>query len=357
MITKPIKTNIITGFLGVGKTTLIKQLLANKPEHEKWAVLVNEFGEIGIDGGLLHTQATPGITIKEVPGGCLCCAAGVPTQVAITQLIQQAKPDRLLIEPTGLGHPAEIIKLLQAVHFQHVIKVQTSLCLVDARKVRDERYYNHDIFIQQIQVADIVMANKAQHYAEQDQQALTGFMAQLNRVDTPVIYNDSQRIQPEQLQYIYTQLDKSTTQCNTQVSPPLKPKSMLNPSAEQWFLPSAPSTYSNDELQQQLALQGYAFKTNQGEGCVSYGWIIDSLRCFSFESFMQWLESVKGLNVLRLKAIVITHDGILIVNMVDGHVNLDEHDDALDSRIEIISDSELDVNSLQQQLLECIEVI
>ncbi|MCT8985825.1 hypothetical protein N4T56_03945 [Shewanella sp. KJ10-1] len=105
MITKPIKTNIITGFLGVGKTTVIKQLLANKPAHEKWAVLVNEFGEIGIDGGLLHTQATPGITIKEVPGGCLCCAAGVPTQVAITQLIQQAKPDRLLIEPTGLKSP------------------------------------------------------------------------------------------------------------------------------------------------------------------------------------------------------------------------------------------------------------
>lgn len=357
MITKPIKTNIITGFLGVGKTTLIKQLLANKPAHEKWAVLVNEFGEIGIDGGLLHTQATAGITIKEVPGGCLCCAAGVPTQVAITQLIQQAKPDRLLIEPTGLGHPAEIVKLLQAEHFQHVIKVQTSLCLVDARKVSDERYNCHDIFIQQLQVADIVMANKAQHYVEQDKQALTGFMAQLNRADTPVIYNNSQLIQPEQLQHIFTQLDTSTAQRNKQPSPTFKPKSMLSPGAEQWFLPSAPSTHTDDELQQQLAQQGYVFKTNQGEGCVSYGWIIDSQRCFSFESFMQWLESVKGLNVLRLKAIVITLDGILTANMVDGHLSLDEHDDALDSRIEIISDSQLDADGLQQQLLDCIEVI
>ncbi|MCT8985826.1 GTP-binding protein [Shewanella sp. KJ10-1] len=235
--------------------------------------------------------------------------------------------------------------------------MQTSLCVVDARKVSDERYNRHEIFIQQLQVADIVMANKAQYYAEQDKQALTGYMTKLNRADTSVIYNNSQLIQLEQLQYIYTQLDKSTAQRHKQPLPTLKPKSMLSPGAEQWFLPSAPSTHTDDEFQQQLAQQGYVFKTNQGEGCVSYGWIIDSQRCLSFESFMQWIESVKELKVLRLKAIVITLDGVLTVNMVDGHLNLGEHDDALDSRIEIISDKQLDADVLQQQLLECIEVI
>ncbi|MBB1440198.1 GTP-binding protein, partial [Shewanella sp. SG41-4] len=154
MITKPINTNIITGFLGVGKTTLISQLLANKPKDEVWAVLVNEFGEIGIDGGLLNAtaagnensdpDATPAkptsIVIKEVSGGCLCCVSGLPTQVAINQLIQQTKPDRLLIEPTGLGHPAEIVKLLTSEYYQNVITLQSSVCLVDARKVSDPRY-------------------------------------------------------------------------------------------------------------------------------------------------------------------------------------------------------------------------
>lgn len=69
-MTKKVPTNIITGFLGVGKTTAILNLLKNKPENENWAVLVNEFGEIGIDGTLMTDQ---GALIKEVPGGCMCC--------------------------------------------------------------------------------------------------------------------------------------------------------------------------------------------------------------------------------------------------------------------------------------------
>ena len=80
MIVKAIPTNIITGFLGVGKTTLIKQLLKTKPEGETWAILVNEFGEVGIDAGLLEVNNS-GVQIREVAGGCMCCAAGVPTQV------------------------------------------------------------------------------------------------------------------------------------------------------------------------------------------------------------------------------------------------------------------------------------
>ncbi|MGL6294780.1 MAG: CobW family GTP-binding protein, partial [Plesiomonas sp.] len=98
MLSSKIKTNLITGFLGSGKTTTIRHLLASKPEHEKWAVLVNEFGEIGIDGALLRDQ---GAVVKEIPGGCLCCVAGLPMQVGLNMLISQHRPDRILIEPTG----------------------------------------------------------------------------------------------------------------------------------------------------------------------------------------------------------------------------------------------------------------
>ena len=86
-----VPTNILTGFLGVGKTTTILNLLKNKPENENWAVLVNEFGEIGIDGAMMTDQ---GAMIKEVPGGCMCCTAGVPMSVGITALLRQ-KPDRI----------------------------------------------------------------------------------------------------------------------------------------------------------------------------------------------------------------------------------------------------------------------
>ncbi|GAL28505.1 putative metal chaperone [Vibrio variabilis] len=74
-MTNQVPTNIITGFLGVGKTTTILNLLKDKPENENWAVLVNEFGEVGIDGAMM---ADGGAMIKEVPGGCMCCTAGVP---------------------------------------------------------------------------------------------------------------------------------------------------------------------------------------------------------------------------------------------------------------------------------------
>ena len=81
-----VPTNIITGFLGAGKTSAILHLLKTKPVHERWAVLVNEFGEIGVDGslfeGLYGEQQS--VFIREVPGGCMCCAAGLPTSCSAT---------------------------------------------------------------------------------------------------------------------------------------------------------------------------------------------------------------------------------------------------------------------------------
>ena len=106
-----VPTNIITGFLGVGKTSTILHLLKNKPGRERWAVLVNEFGEIGIDGSLVEGRHgyEQGVVVREVPGGCMCCAAGLPMQVALNQLLVKARPDRLLIEPTGSGQPKDCL--------------------------------------------------------------------------------------------------------------------------------------------------------------------------------------------------------------------------------------------------------
>ena len=96
-----------------GKTSLIRSLLAQKPAGERWAVLVNEFGEIGLDAALLATDVD-GVAIGEVAGGCLCCVNGVPFQVGLGRLLRRARPDRLFIEPSGLGHPLALWKQLQA---------------------------------------------------------------------------------------------------------------------------------------------------------------------------------------------------------------------------------------------------
>ena len=96
---QPIPVHIISGFLGAGKTTLLKHLLQQKPEQEIWAVLMNEFGQIGVDQQLLPQDS--GYAVKELLGGCLCCSSQLPMQIALSRLLSEVKPDRLFIEPTG----------------------------------------------------------------------------------------------------------------------------------------------------------------------------------------------------------------------------------------------------------------
>ncbi|MCR6653919.1 MAG: GTP-binding protein [Cellvibrionaceae bacterium] len=160
-----IPTNIITGFLGTGKTTTILQLLQNKPATERWAVLVNEFGEVGIDGHLLGQNAGEDIFIQEVPGGCMCCTNGLPVQIALNRLLRKARPQRLLIEPTGLGHPAEIIALLRSDLYRQTLDLRATLTLLDARHLGSEKHLGNSTFQQQLQVADVLVANKEDTYS------------------------------------------------------------------------------------------------------------------------------------------------------------------------------------------------
>lgn len=128
---KHIPTHLIAGPLGAGKTSLIRQLLAQKPAAERWAVLINEFGQIGLDAALLDTGAD-GIAFAEVAGGCLCCVTGAPFQVGLTRLLRKARPDRLLIEPSGLGHPAALWRQLGAPPWTGVLALQPVVLVLDA---------------------------------------------------------------------------------------------------------------------------------------------------------------------------------------------------------------------------------
>lgn len=127
-----IPTHVIAGPLGAGKTSLIRHLMKQKPAHERWAVLINEFGQIGLDAALL-TTGDDGIALGEVAGGCLCCVNGAPFQIGLGRLLRKARPDRLLIEPSGLGHPVQLIQQLHEAPWFGVLSIQPSVMVLDAQ--------------------------------------------------------------------------------------------------------------------------------------------------------------------------------------------------------------------------------
>ena len=127
-----IPTHVIAGPLGAGKTSLIKHLLKQRPVGERWAVLINEFGQIGLDAALLTSDAD-GIALGEVAGGCLCCVNGAPFQIGLGRLLRKAKPDRLFIEPSGLGHPSRLLEQLSEAPWVGVLAVQPCVLVLDAQ--------------------------------------------------------------------------------------------------------------------------------------------------------------------------------------------------------------------------------
>ena len=133
-----IPTHVISGSLGAGKTSVLRSLLAQRPQHERWAVLINEFGEIGLDAALLDGNQS-GVSFTEVAGGCVCCVNGVPFQVALVQLLRKVKPDRLFIEPSGLGHPLQLLEQLRDVPWLDVLAVQPIVLVLDGQKITSDQ--------------------------------------------------------------------------------------------------------------------------------------------------------------------------------------------------------------------------
>lgn len=156
-MTQRIPTTVITGFLGVGKTTAILDLLERNRGNGRWAVLVNEFGEIGIDGAAFSGS---GVAVREVPGGCICCSANMTLRVALTELLRKTRPQRLLIEPTGLGHLGRILAVLQGEALGDALELKAVIGLVDPNHFTAERLDGSAVYREQLELADIVALNK-----------------------------------------------------------------------------------------------------------------------------------------------------------------------------------------------------
>lgn len=319
------KTNLITGFLGSGKTTTILHLLAQKDPAEKWAVLVNEFGEVGIDGALL---ADSGALLKEIPGGCMCCVNGLPMQVGLNTLLRQGKPDRLLIEPTGLGHPKQILDMLIAPVYEPWIDLRATLCLLDPRQLLDEKCVNNENFRDQLAAADIIIANKSDRADDASRQALEQWRAEQGE-GREIVFATQGKINGEWL-------DK--------------------PRENQRELPaSAEHSHAHPSNRGLAALslgqhQRWRRNLNHGQGYHACGWIFDADTVFDTIGLLEWARLAP---VDRVKGVLRIPEGLVRINRQGQDLHIETQSvEPPDSRIELITQNETDWNSLQSALLK-----
>ncbi len=153
------KVNIISGFLGAGKTTLIKKLLDGAFEGEKVVLLENEYGEVGIDGGFMKDT---GVQITELNSGCICCTLVGDFTEALGQLIDTYHPDRILIEPSGVGKLSDIRRVVDDISKTHEVQLAGCATVADVGKCRMYAHNFGEFFIDQIESAETIILSRTQ---------------------------------------------------------------------------------------------------------------------------------------------------------------------------------------------------
>lgn len=153
-----IPVHLVTGFLGSGKSTLIRGLINQKPADETWAILINEFGQVGIDQAMF--EAREDLVVKGLPGGCLCCQLAFVLQATLVNLLHRHRPDRLIVEPSGLGHPAGLLDVLRGEAFHGILDVRDIIVALDPGRLDEPRVRKHETFRDQLAMADAVVLTR-----------------------------------------------------------------------------------------------------------------------------------------------------------------------------------------------------
>ncbi len=171
------KIDIVSGFLGAGKTTLIKKLIKEALQDTQVVLIENEFGEIGIDGGFLKDA---GIEIKEMNSGCICCSLVGDFGASLKEVLTTYKPERVLIEPSGVGKLSDVVKAVENVAADLEVKVNSAVAVVDASKCKMYIKNFGEFFVNQIEHAGTVILSRTGHMSQEKLQAAVELIRQHN---------------------------------------------------------------------------------------------------------------------------------------------------------------------------------
>lgn len=314
-----IPTHVIAGPLGAGKTSLIKHLLAQRPANERWAVLINEFGQIGLDAALL-TRDADGIAMGEVAGGCLCCVNGAPFQIGLGRLLRKARPDRLFIEPSGLGHPAQLLRQLHEAPWLGVLAVQPCVLVLDAQALAAGK----PLPVTQQEAlgsAGLLLLNKSENLDTSDRQRIVAQLPERR------VYWTQQAVLP------LSELPGLEARAVAGVDNFVPPTGLAQMPAI-WTDPEVPICLSQDQ-----------------EGGWSIGWRWHPRQTFDSARVGRWLESLAW---RRAKLVIHSTEGWISANALDNStLDWQPSEWRRDSRIELIFSAPQEVDALQRALADC----
>ena len=335
LVADRVPTHVITGFLGAGKTTLLKHLLAQKPAGETWAVLVNEFGQIGLDGVLLEADAD--IAIHEVVGGCLCCTSQLPMQVGLSRLLTKTKPTRLFIEPTGLGHPLQLIEQLSEPHWARALDLRAIVSVVDGTRLFEKKLTEHETYQAQLALADILVVSHQEQMTENDQSQLSVMLEHLSTIKTsvPTVYFTNQG------ELTLAEVDQSR-HGGRQTR-----RSLLHLVPQFNMLSQETVT---DEIELPYHYHEQALAQSVGGWRLPVEWVFDRDR------LLGWLLSLQGW--MRIKGVIRIYSAQhesewLALNLIPMQISFTSHAGNADNRLEIIAASDADWAGYEQALMAC----
>lgn len=315
----PVPVNLVTGMLGAGKTSTILHLLSQRPPGERWAVLVNDFGAVGLDGALLESAAEGALSVREVSGGCICCTAALHLRQGLVALLRAARPDRLLIEPSGLGHPAAILDLLAEPGLAAHLRLRAVVGVFDADGFSAERLQRSDLYREQLELADVALLNRSDLAGAERMAALAQWFAQRYPPPLAVLPTTHGAMDPALLDGGHEAV-------------------------------AGPGRRHLDRacLQEEVVADGTRFRRLESAEGVTLGWIWPREWRWHGGRLRPWLEELAAApGLLRLKGVLRTGRNWQRLDIAGGRANLQPVAWRRDSRLELVAADEARATELR----------
>lgn len=318
------KIHIIAGFLGAGKSTAILDLFAQKPSNESWGIIINELGQVSIDHALFSEQA--GLTVAEVPGGCICCASETNLHIVLQQLLIKNPLDRILIEPSGMGHLDGIIRTIHSFNWSSPVSLASSIVLVDIPAWLSGKQTSYQLFWDQIHSGDVLIGTKADRVTEDECDAWMDWAESIfpPKIGIDLSYNKKFKL---------SLLDTSHTliASATQEEPFVESFQKVNKSKD-----------PTDKIQR---------FSKKRVGAYEHGWIFPPEYQFDVSALRLFFGQMQ--HIFRAKGVFKTSSNTYLFNAVSGEFTVEWVAYNKDSRLEIIALDPIDWAEWEEKVSLC----